>query len=105
MYYFYYVAGWHHRVNKQNGAGLGFYSIVPLLRQEAQLVKLQVDSGDLDRTFSCVMREAALKKCWTEYMDDTDISVSAQSKKPLRPSTRQISALLSDSTRKSICPY
>jgi len=30
MYYFYYVAGWHHRVNKQNGAGLGFYRITPL---------------------------------------------------------------------------
>ena len=71
MYYFYSVAGWHHRVNQQNGAGLGFYRITPLLRREAQLVKLQVDSGDLVRAPSCVRREAAPKKCWDEYIDGT----------------------------------
>jgi len=53
MYYFYYVVGLHHRVRKQNGAGIGFCRITPLLQREAQLVKLQVESGDLDRAPAC----------------------------------------------------
>jgi len=71
-------------------------------------MSIKPHSGDLDRAPSCVRREAALKKCWAEYMDGTlwtDICVSAQSEQPLHPSTRQLTALLSDSTRKSICPY
>ena len=55
-------------MKKLNGAGLG---LVWMLRREAQLVKLHVDSGDLDWAHACARREAALKKCWAQNMDST----------------------------------
>ena len=64
----------HHRINsKAAGTGLGFYRIVPLLRREAELVRLAVESGDLDRgtTKRTSQLDLSIESCWDQYTAGT----------------------------------
>lgn len=53
-------------------AGLGFYQLVPLLRQEAESVALSVSSDDLERDIRrrYTKLENDLQDAWRSYMKD-----------------------------------
>ncbi|WAR28146.1 hypothetical protein MAR_013850, partial [Mya arenaria] len=69
-----YEQGWHHRINsKAECAGLGFYRLVPLLRREAESVKLAVDGGDLDRRSSKIstQMDKSINERSEQYLEGT----------------------------------
>ncbi len=62
--------GWHHRLNSKAGTScLGLYRLVPLLRREAELVRLAVETGDLERGSSLRSNrmDQAIAACWDRY--------------------------------------
>ena len=67
------VEGWHHRLN--NGAGyrgLSFYQLVPVLRREAELARLQVrligdGQGERDARSTYRRLDAMITKLWDQY--------------------------------------
>ncbi|KAK3598086.1 hypothetical protein CHS0354_036982 [Potamilus streckersoni] len=62
--------GLHHRLNLRAGhTGLGFDRLVPLLRREADLVRLAVQFNDLERDGRSYRLENALNKLWDRYMN------------------------------------
>ena len=58
-------------------SGLGIYRLLPLLRREAELVKMNVTAADLQRDHSMMVTtlEARLQDAWDRYLT-SEISTS-----------------------------
>ena len=67
------VEGWHHRLNNRAGhRGLSFYKLVPVLRREAELARLQVrlvgdGQGGRDARPTYRRLDAMITKLWDQY--------------------------------------
>jgi hypothetical protein len=68
---FAFISGYHNRLNAKAGVGLGFYRLVPHLRQEAEIAKLLVEGGDLRRATTSRSGKVnkALATLWKRYED------------------------------------
>ncbi|XP_052796013.1 uncharacterized protein LOC128228633 [Mya arenaria] len=66
------VEGWHNRLNqKAGGSGLGFYRLVPVLRREAELVQMSVESENLERrgNVRCLRQDNTIRTLADDYLN------------------------------------
>ena len=75
MFFFFVIPGWHRRINKKsNGCSLGFYTLVPILQQEAAFVQICLQllnenqyRRDERRKYSRIQRQ--LDEIWECYAE------------------------------------
>ncbi|KAK3108953.1 hypothetical protein FSP39_019661 [Pinctada imbricata] len=67
------VEGWHTRLNQKSSSGRGTYRLIPLLRREAELIAVSVQSEDLARETNrrYTRLDDKLQVLWTNYQDPT----------------------------------